>query len=710
MANPILLSRCVYVDARFTRFEPLLEAGEFGWRLLTDRLTRFPDDGRIFSVAPETLSIDIGTFWTFPVEQNQRYDPLRKGDRFLVANGWARPAIDVVDLSAIPVETARRRIVEEGIDLSWTPVGPCVILLQGGICIRIALKLEDSLWRWRPGTSEHPDRLETWRIPLWTTAGDAVEGRMFLMPPANLVRADDPSEIDWSSDIDFLPRVVKRLRRIIPARSGLRNNWQHLTRDTVELLAMFLDTAGLLPRDTPDLRTIAMRVPHLKSALADNLDRVNAIVDVLETLTPIDERIRADIVRRRSELETELRAELEPIVRETLESGYATLVDRMRTLREEIGQAIAERDALTVRVSEIRAETEDFRETLVREVEEVRGALAEAPKEASVLARRIARRLTEALGSSSGVAPYPPELPPWTIGGTDSDDAVPVPPGELSGRLDRVAAAWGVNPANLVELDALARAGEFVILQGRRGRTLLDAYAHAVAAGRLYVQLADPVVISADDLWRQPGSGSPTAFAHAWTAARNRPGKTFLFVFDRLQSSPVDLWLPSLPMVLGVASRPANLLVTGLVDGPSADSGRTTVGGFGGLLVPPPPSGTDGDMAAVLRAIDLELGRGGRVSPGTLVDAGRWRIPYDIARGIVVDLSAEMVGDAVIVGRAVRITLAAMMTMSQHGAVQMGIEAAKELAGIAGTRFETGRKALAETISSGAGENGGKNA
>ncbi len=698
--QPYYLGRCAYSAHNFSRFEPLLVATDDGWKSVVDREYGFPDEGKVFSVLPETLRIPEGSFWTFKIEANPRYDPQKKGDRFVVAKVPVPSlATDVIDLSSIPMEQARRKVVEEGLRLAWSPLGDCIILLENGDYVRVRLERDEHRGGlWVPAATPL-ERLELFHASK-PVSGDAVsERRKFLIPGRE---AGEPiGRIDWSPDREFFPRAVARLRRQALKQGG--NDWVHLTKDAVERLAGALSESRLWPHDRAEWEVMAKRIRAFLPDFAANVADLDAIVETLEGMKPIEERIGLDVEKRRAELEGELRGQLEKNLQEQFERENAELVGRLDGIRSEINLALDRRDALLAETAEIERKRQQLADVLADEVSEIHDVFQLAPKAAGASVRRMADRLAVVVSGTSGTNVCPPELPPWAadLGG----EAGPVSLEELGPRLDDVADRWGVSSLRLGELDVLARAGELVVLQGSGGRALLEAYCHAVAGGRLRRAVLDPTVISVDDVWRQPGIGSATAFAHAWTAACNRPDRAVLFVFDRMQASPLDLWLPALGSALRLRSRPRNLLLAGIVDGPPMAPQRSTMDAFAGLLIPPPDDGPDAAIRAVLRAFALE-----DAGPPTVLTGIDGPLKVDEwAKDSALKLASNTPRDALSAERGAMILRAARTTMPDQGPT-LAAEALDAFRDVGGTRFEAGRAALAKMISNGSLTNGTNNA
>ena len=166
----------------------------------------------------------------------------------------------------------------------------------------------------------------------------------------------------------------------------------------------------------------------------------------------------------------------------------------------------------------------------------------------------------------------------------------------LRERLDAEADRWGMDATDLIVFDALLRAGELVVLVDQQDRFLLEAYARSVSGGRLRKLVVDPSMIGLDDLWRQAGSGAPTSFAKAWTAACAHPDQTVLLAIESLNVAPLGFWLPVLSAELHGPARPRNLLVTGTL-------------AFSG-------SSVNQENLTALRAITIPLSGARRQTPG----------------------------------------------------------------------------------------------
>lgn len=160
----------------------------------------------------------------------------------------------------------------------------------------------------------------------------------------------------------------------------------------------------------------------------------------------------------------------------------------------------------------------------------------------------------------------PPAMPPWGAGFADVACAE-IGCDALIARISEEAKRHGVEENALKLVDIFARAGELVLLCGAQSELALQAYARCISAGLYRTMALDPSIIGLDDLWRAPGTQTPTALAHAWQAALSEPNLFHIVCMRDVDAAPYRLWLASFQAVLQSASRPSNLLVFAIATG-----------------------------------------------------------------------------------------------------------------------------------------------
>jgi hypothetical protein len=658
-----VLARCAHAQSNFSRFEPLLSCTAGRWDEVRDPNLMFPEVGKVFSVEPATLNAEVGSFWLFTTETNIRYEPGRGHDKLLVRD--PRPAVQVIDCSGLKLESARRELVEVGLPISRVLTGEAIVCLEGDLCVRLKLPQDAATGR-RRADVDGLDDVALMRCHPQITAGAMAAGAMFLLP------GRDPREIvdyvDWSPDNDFLERTLKRVRRIV-REDGRGADVISLSNSAIEILSHYLRRAGPPSGSRDPLHRMRRRLQDFLPDFKANLLDLDAIVASLEAYQPVAARISRDVEARRVELDAELRSNLEPLIRTELEARNSDAVAGLRRVLQDVEAAETKRADLQRQVETLTRSVTELKAALAFDLGTVHDALEFAPTDACGTVSAIVRHVSGALtGVSTATDLTPAATAPWGLGVTT--EAARISADQLRERLGAEADHWGMEATDLISFDALLRAGEFVILVDQQDRVLLEAYARSVSGGRLRKLAVDPSMIGLDDLWRQPGSGAPTPFAKAWTAARAHPDQTILLAIECLNVAPLEFWLPMLASELHGPDRPRNLLVVGTL----AATGYCNQENLAALWTTTIPllaaTSPDAWMRSALRVAGREA-----PEPATILDA------FDVLPLGVDDttyLMAELTGVSTLrpsgAVRAVKAMKSASYTMERADALQLAMD------------------------------------
>lgn len=546
-----MLGECAYANLGFTRFEPHLRLGSKGvWNRVVDPSREYPDEGKIFSRDPRALDAPKGSLWTFRVEPNPRSDAGgRSRDKLMAREVW--PATRIVDLSRDSWEAARYKIVEEGLPRSIGYLVEALILLADNACVRLCFTSDDTGEVWQP----RPEMLPELSVFRWDTSvgsGATIEGASFLVP------GTEPKEVidtlDWSPNDEFLPRVLKRIRRAGHGDMGT------LTNAAVDALTSFLKARGMMPGDDPALRRMRRRLQDFLPGFDPNDDQLDAMVTALELHRPVAVRLSEALEQQRLSLEQQLTGELTLEIRARLEAEERFAADRLESALKDAAEAEAMQAEALSRAEAARLEVAAVENSLTHELAELQAALAAAPPGAGARAAAIASTVSAALnGTRPGTTILPSTIPPWAEARVEV--APPVTSVDLASRFETEGRAAGIRQDDLADLDAILRSGEIALLLGGGVSAALSAYARCVSGGRITRFTLDPSIIGLDDLWRQAASGVPTPLAHSWNLASSHPSVCVLLVLDAINAAPLEFWLPSLKEALRSSGRPRNLLV-----------------------------------------------------------------------------------------------------------------------------------------------------
>jgi hypothetical protein len=624
----VVLGRCSVAQPNYCRFDPLLLCTEGGWEPVLDSNSMFPDAGKVFGIEHAAFNHGLGGFWSFTIEENTRYEAGRGGDR-LLARGL-KPALQMIDFSSVPLDDVRRELLEIGLSSSRARHGEAIVRLRGDVCIKATMSYEASTGLLRARFTR-PEDLAVFRCRPDVAAGASVDGIQYVIPGREPYEVVD--YIDWSADSEFLERTLKHIKRVVRTE-GRANEFVTLGTDAIGRLGMYLNRLGPPAGMRDPLHRMRVRLEAFLPKFQASVDDLAAIVELLEAYRPVEFRISRDVENRKAELDSELRTRLEPLVRAEVEAEHETALADIHAIRREVEEAEAMRDDVASRVEIAKDELTALRRALREELAIVHDALADAPAESLTASNAIARRLAQRLSKTAmDLNILPPATPPW--GRSGSKTVTPIGHVELRERLEAEAHQAGISTTDLFTLDALLRAGELVVLIEPHDRILLDTYADVVANGRIRKCVVDASIIGLDDLWRQPGSGSPTPLAKAWTAARAHPDETLVVVLEYLDAAPLSFWLPLLVTELGSPDRPSNLLVVGTV----MASGNPRLEDLRALWTSVVPLATIPSDDTWMR-LALREARREPATPPTMLDISRTRsVDVDAATGLISELT-----------------------------------------------------------------------
>jgi hypothetical protein len=505
------------------------------------------------------------------------------------------------------------------------------------------------------------------------SAGATAAGAKFLLPgrePREIV-----DHVDWSPDVDFLERTLKRVRRIA-REDGRAGDAITLSNSAIEMLSQYMRREGPPSGGRDPLHRMRKRLENYLPRFAASLHDLDAIVASLEGYRPVAARISRDVEARHAELNAELRLRLEPVVRKELETQNSAAVADLERVLQDIADAEKMRADVLMEVEALTRSASELRTALASELGTVHDALEDASTEAAVTVGAIVRHVSRALTDASIAADLAPAAtPPWGLGATNQADRIGVD--RLHERLDAEADRCGADATDLVVFDALLRAGELVVLVDQKDRFLLDAHARSVSGGRLRKLVIDPSMIGLDDLWRQAGSGAPTAFAKAWTAARAHPDRTVVLAIEYLDIAPLGFWLPMLANELHGPNRPRNLLVAGtLVAAESRHNENLAALRTTTIPLSVAPS-TDAWMRWALHVAALEA-----AEPATILDPSSVSpLSAEDATRLIAGLTSVSGLHPDAAGRAVKVMQSASATMDPEHALRLAMDVGRIASG-----------------------------
>lgn len=526
-----------------------------------------PDEGTAFS--PRNPGFSMGEIFTFIALENPQ-SAHNKPDRYLVTNACC---IDEVrDYRATDPEIARREVVEVGLTGFYEGTERVIIALRGGLCTIVPLIRDPETDRMIAAWADLHD-LPTYECDQALFGGDKINAKYIAIP--GITVGSQVGSVDWSRDADFLEGALNRLRRIRAAELQGNENTLPNTKAQIRSLISTLSRANLLSDASAELEPMRDRLLTLSNSIEINIETTSDIIELMCDLTPVKEGIEAELSSRIVNMEQVVRADLELKLRKEMEETLKPLYSARNQLiieNDELAASIYNRKTdLTALENEILS----LNLKLNSEISSIQYGLAELPAAALDLARALSTRIvTQVFGSSHHIELIPAQASPWTR-------ATGQPPADFLGWenftsfLKQGAIRSGFHSDALLIADIAARSGELVVLPSLTASDIVQCYASTISSGEVYRHILDPSTIGLEDIWRQPVSSIPTAFAHAWIAASADPTRFKILFIDGLERTPMDMWLPSLVNELDRESRPSNLLVFASLDGKILDPART---------------------------------------------------------------------------------------------------------------------------------------
>jgi len=595
------LGRLRVANHLFAEFEPVAELADGKWIKVQNTLSKFPKQGIVRAKKGDLGQGRVtGGLWVFGCTPSGM-------DRHQCLAVEPERAIPIVDLSWKSIADARRQLLEMGVSLPEHQGRQAVVLLHDDTCCVLRFEPHGQLFVARVPVDGIVDLCKA--DPAWKSAYPI--GNTGFLPTRGIPTIEVVQRVDWSSDRDFLQKILERYRAAVCGYWGLGGK---ASEPAIRKLERALVEGQLNAAGTSDWDAI---VDRMRGEWADISRAFVAVKEMGELLLESEpgKRLLEEIVERRREvlavkIETELRSAIETslsssreelaalerevikeasrrddllkriaaLTREQADAGGAVRTARsalqdLRATAEELRSAVGQLQAQKVAIQAGMDETANHHDALAARIESLKTTLIEFQKRAQLefeatgannesSLQAVAARLESLLGENGNrVAPLlPAAMPPWWCP-TSSGDVRQISNAELEKQLAEEAKCNGVLAEDLRLLDLFARSGEFVLLLGDQAEQTVRAYARAVSGGNIRTHALDPSAIGLDDLWRVPTTGRPTAFALAWHHAQVRSDTAVMLCLRDLDASPFHLWLASLAAALRSPYRPQNLLV-----------------------------------------------------------------------------------------------------------------------------------------------------
>jgi hypothetical protein len=488
-------------------------------------------------------------------------------------------------------EAARRLLVEDGRPADV----PGDKLVRTGeaemVEVRIA-RFVDGSWRAIPSL----------RLPVWRFEE---ADRLSVPVGSGSIEVIDPKDgfvqignVDWSSDADFVRRIVDSLGRSEADQDRALRQFAAVLRDYARGLEL-RQAASIEPAAAQEIlrsRRLAALLESQQDVLAayfsvlrndpDVKRLIDARISDLAEQTIASERpaiikklaadVEGEIVQRRDELESDLKNSIEELDKSLTGDLEKRIVELENRRRDEIDSAIGRRkEELETEVAGLeakRSSVETEMASLLEKKRELEAAVRElSGREVAALEKlETLARVGAAFGARSG-----------GIGSALAQSDSPFP---AAGRETGTegASEWIANCQLLTPRgkDSLRRfvvlllVGEVPLLLGAQAKDFLEVAQILISGGRSVRLEADPTVITFEDLWTRAGTQTATALREAATdAARGQP-RSHLCVVSRADRSGARFWYPPLADTARRGGLPRRLLVCATLEDEDSEEAK----------------------------------------------------------------------------------------------------------------------------------------
>lgn len=596
----------------YVQLAPLFGFEDGTWRPLPELTLGVPrpKSVRVANSEPNRSSFRGQGYWAF------RLQP-KVGTPGTLEAVTVRRATPIVDLSELEVEAARRKVVEDGVNLPPHGARQAVVLLKNDTYCLLKFEQVDTPPRlWRAKVTE--GRVEMRRAdPSWKQS--AILNGWKYVPSVDEPDGELVATADWQPDDEFLEQVLRRYREAVDGYAHVAGSEKD---GALQVVDKAIKEVGTLAGHAEDLRRLSTRLKDEWPSITGSLEALRDIGSLLldsaggqaalaaairartdEEAQRIERTAREQAARKVRELDAEIER-LEATARLTQAEGEQARVELAATraaqatalaaaqdadarlkqsghdlakVTADIQRVTAERDdavaaaaAARAQVNAATADLQDVRATVDEFAQQVESAFDDSAVglggDARVLA--LIRRLQAAFDRTGHrlVVSLPSAVPPWWSA-SGAPDPTTIGRSAVKQRLAAEAHAHGLVQEDLWLLDAFVRAGELVVVTGADADLAIEAYARTISGARVHNQALDPATIGVDDLWRSAATQTPTAFAYAWHSAAQHPEQTVLVCLRSIDASPARLWIPALSTFLADERRPGNLLVVATAPG-----------------------------------------------------------------------------------------------------------------------------------------------
>jgi hypothetical protein len=557
---------CVdYAQHNFARLKPLLysETGRH-WDGLAERAW-FPNEGLVFTVQGDLKYAQTGSLWLFRLGRNPRGDAIEK-DVFSALQ--VKPAVELmIGMAPLDIEALRRFVCEEGFVGSPTGKSGAAVSELNDRWVVIPEIQRDEQGRGRPTPTLNLKHLKVLVGTPEEVCGIATPGGQFVLPP---IPSASGETRNWLPPAQFLDTLAADLKRWAP--HGPQRAKASAAANALRELAPQM--AGLSALKAEDAKVAMARATNLTEAA----ETITGAAETILGLIVDQEPFKAEIERRRAEINVELETEALAAVEQKEGAARDRLLAEQASLRAEIGAGNARLETLRAEILALEAEAQTARSARSENVEALDAQVDALVQRA---ATEPAKMLADWIGVSGFVVggmggeqePHPrvdanepppaPEAP-----NQDPTTSRPLAKEDLGPLLFTASPATNPGSPRLLIIDAALRARELPVLVGPFAREFAESWLSVAGGPAPVTVLTDPTLLSLMDLTPGGARGdkAPLREAFARAAATEEP---VIVLLDDLDPAAASFWLPELARAQRHPRRygfPPNLLFLAVVE------------------------------------------------------------------------------------------------------------------------------------------------
>ncbi|WES87476.1 hypothetical protein [Dickeya fangzhongdai] len=426
-----------------------------------------------------------------------------------------------------------------------------------------------------------------------SVSGISESGKSFYMPDVDV----SPTRIhDWTPDKQYIENVIQLLScadstAAIASWLRVHTNEQNgkLTSGVDALLAAAqtlragelakkLEEEDSLTRQFTEAMLKDQHIARLLDHQIQNIAEEERVALRAEQHTSLDKEFSAERLRRRESIEAEMAvfektrkseieeeiAQLRQLEEEKLHSVFAEKkTDIEQTLKQEKAYLENEISCLKDANADLCAQNENERQILAAlncEREALLASLTDA-EERTAQAQIELKKMDIAIAEKARRMAYSaiPEvrLPAQArvvsceeFGHSVRENKLLTPDGKIL----------------MTQFLALMLAGECPLLSGPETQDFLTVAESLISSGRSIRQIADPTMITGEDLWVRAGNNLATPLYQGLLLSEASCPRTILTVIERVECSAARFWLPALKDRLHGGDLPRRFLICGTIE------------------------------------------------------------------------------------------------------------------------------------------------